>query len=312
MIKITDILTEGGNVFDLAGPIDRDNIKPTVKEFMKELIRIFPKAKRHFGNMKTLGSVGKKPVSGDIDLALSSSAFDNLEEWGIEREKVNELFEKFKKRSRNASDEMLMRRAFITAAGQEIENKSDILDISFKSTGGGSLFFAFPQFTPDGEQTDKYVQIDVNVGDVDWLSFSYYSDTYDGNVKGLHRTQLILSLFGKKGYLFNHNYGVKDKETGEIVARTSKEAIDLLNKIYDMDIDATTLQNYHTLHDYIKKNLTDEDLNNVYDSYIKILDKTRADIPEDLQQYWIDNQERLNLTGKFLPDTSNLKKYATQ
>jgi hypothetical protein len=43
-----------------------------------------------------------------------------------------------------------------------------------------------------------------------------------------------------------------------------------------------------------------------------ILDRTRADIPEDLQAYWIDNQERLKLTGKFLPDNSKLKKYATQ
>ena len=40
--------------------------------------------------------------------------------------------------------------------------------------------------------------------------------------------------------------------------------------------------------------------------YLKILDSTRTDIPENLQQYWIDNQERLGLKGKFLPDVSNL------
>jgi hypothetical protein len=47
----------------------------------------------------------------------------------------------------------------------------------------------------------------------------------------------------------------------------------------------------------------------VYDTYLRILDKTRADIPEDLQEYWIQNQDRLALTGKFLPDNSNLAQY---
>jgi hypothetical protein len=48
------------------------------------------------------------------------------------------------------------------------------------------------------------------------------------------------------------------------------------------------------------------------DSYLKILDSTRADIPDNLQQYWIDNQSRLVLKGKFLPDTSNLVKYKVE
>jgi hypothetical protein len=55
--------------------------------------------------------------------------------------------------------------------------------------------------------------------------------------------------------------------------------------------------------------LSQQDLNDVYDTYLKILDSTRCDIPEDLQQYWIDNQERLGLKGKFLPDNSNLTQY---
>ena len=61
----------------------------------------------------------------------------------------------------------------------------------------------------------------------------------------------------------------------------------------------------------LKSNLSEEDVNGIFDTYLRILDKTRADIPEDLQQYWIDNQQRLNLTGKFLPEDSNLVKYKT-
>ena len=62
----------------------------------------------------------------------------------------------------------------------------------------------------------------------------------------------------------------------------------------------------------LKSNLSEQDLNKVYDIYLKILDSTRADIPEDLQDYWIANQERLQLKGKFLPDDSNLVKYKVQ
>ena len=63
--------------------------------------------------------------------------------------------------------------------------------------------------------------------------------------------------------------------------------------------------------DYIKDNLPTDKLNGILDRYLKILDSTRADIPNDLQQYWIDNQDRLGLKGKFLPDNSNLTKYKT-
>ena len=61
--------------------------------------------------------------------------------------------------------------------------------------------------------------------------------------------------------------------------------------------------------DYLKKNLANDDLHGIYDKYLKILDSTRADIPEDLQQYWIENKDRLGLKGKYLPDDSKLKKY---
>ena len=59
----------------------------------------------------------------------------------------------------------------------------------------------------------------------------------------------------------------------------------------------------------VRSKLSPEDLSGVFDAYLKILDSTRADIPEDLQEYWIANQQRLNLKGKFLPDDSKLVKY---
>lgn len=43
------------------------------------------------------------------------------------------------------------------------------------------------------------------------------------------------------------------------------------------------------------------------DIYLKILDSTRADIPDDLQVEWKKRRAKLGLTGKFLPDNSALK-----
>ena len=134
-------------------------------------------------------------------------------------------------------------------------------------------------------------------------------NTYAGNVKGLHRTQLLVSLFSNKGYTFSHNYGVKSRESQEIVASNPQQAIEVLNKEYGLNLDKETVGDYFKLIEALEAGLSPEDINRVYDIYLKILDSTRADIPEDLQSYWIENQDRLDLKGKFLPDNSNLIKY---
>lgn len=299
----------GGNIFDSTKPIKKEHIKPTMKNFLIQFKNIFPKAEPHFGGMKTLGSVGKKDYSGDIDLALSGKSFDNIEDWGLDKEYVTKLFEGFKKRSRTATDEQIMKRAVIVAIAQKIEESNSDILVDVKGSGSGALFLAFPQFDENNEEVGDNVQIDVNVGDVDWLEFAYYSSTYKGNVKGLHRTQLMLAMFANKGYTFSHNYGVKNKETQEIVANNPKQAIDLLNREYNLNLDLASLSDYFKLIEELRNNLSKEELESILDRYIKILDRTRADIPEDLQNYWIEKQEELGLKGKFLPDNSNLIKY---
>lgn len=296
----------GGNVFYGSAPIKKEDIKPTLSRFIKEFIRVFPKAKGHFEGMKTLGSVGKKDVSGDIDLALDEKAFSNLKDWGLSAKEVEERYEAYRKRARTATKSQLMKRAVMVSIGEKLEIESELISVDTKGSGAGAIFCQFPQYNSEGEEIGKKVQIDVNVGNLDWLSFAYYSDSYQGNVKGLHRTQLMLSLFAHKGYVFSHNYGVKNKETQEIVAKSSKEAIALLNTLYDFNISPDILNNYFKLQEFLKKNLDEDTLHAIWDRYLKILDSTRCDVPEDLQSYWLDNQDRLGLTGKFLPDNSKL------
>lgn len=301
----------GGNVFGTTASIKREDIKPTLKEFLKQFKQVFPKAEAHFSGMKTIGSVGKKDVSGDIDLVLAGSSFDDVDDWGLDRNHIMKLFEAFKKRARTASDEQLMRRAVVVAAAEVLQNSNTDIVPDMKGAGSGQLFLMFPQYNEAGETNGTSVQIDINIGDVDWLEFSHYSAVYKGNVKGLHRTQLLVSMFSHGGYTFSHANGVKDKETGEVVATTPQQAIEVLNKRYGLNLTKDSVANYFDVMEALRSNLSPEDLNGIFDTYLKILDKTRADIPEDLQQYWIDNQERLGLTGKFLPDDSNLVKYKT-
>lgn len=312
-IKFTNrhmIVSEGGNVFkDIhSEPINKEDIRPTLKEFFRELSKIFPKASKHFGDVKTLGSVGKKSVSGDIDLALDENALKNLEDWNVDKTEVDNLYKTFKKKSRTATDAMIVKRAVIHLIAKQIEEKSNLINVDTKQAGQGTLFTQFPQFNSKGEKLDRYVQIDVNIGNVPWLLFSYYSDAYPegSNVKGLHRTQLIVHLFTNKGYTFNHGNGVKIKSTGEVVANTPEEAIQVLNKAYRFNLDRETLNNYYKLQDYLKDHIQQDELNHIYDIYLKTLDSTRCDIPNDLQNYWLDNQQRLGLTGKFLPSSSKL------
>lgn len=302
----------GGNVFGTTDKIKREDIKPTLLNFLKEFKRLFPQAEPHFRQMQTLGSVGKKEVSGDIDLAISDKSFDKIQDWGLDQAHVQELFELFKKRSRTASEEQLMKRAVIVAIAEKIQDADTDLAVDVKGSASGALFLQAPQYNEAGEQLNRNVQIDINVGDVDWLKFAYYSSVYSGNVKGLHRTQLLVALFANKGYIFSHNYGVKNRDTQEVEAKTPSEAIELLNKLYKADFTPEILENYFSVMEALKSNLSEQDLNKVYDIYLKILDSTRTDIPEDLQDYWIANQERLQLKGKFLPDDSNLVKYKVQ
>ena len=317
MISLIELLKsitlEGGNVFGTTSSIKKEYIQPTLKQFIAELNKIYPKVKFNFN---TLGSVGKKDESGDIDLGLSVDQFMDkngnplLANWNIDKAEFDALYEKIRKRSRSSSEAQSKLRAMLELIATNLEEKSDYISTDLKAAGNGSIFCNFPQYNEKGEMlNDKSVQIDINVGNLDWLNFSYYSNTYKDNVKGLHRTQLMVAMFQALNKTFSHGTGVKDKETGDIVATNPQEALAVLNQGFKLNLSQDVLNDYFELMDVLKKKLPKEKLNQILDTYLRILDSTRADIPLDLQEYWIANQSRLGLKGKFLPDDSNLNKY---
>jgi hypothetical protein len=309
MIKLIslfkDIILEGGNVFGTTHRIKKEDIPPTLDKFVEELGRIFPNKKDTF-EFQTLGSVGQKADSGDIDLAYKGSNLlkdgePDLEGWDINPNDFQKLYDTIRGRAKSATEEQSTKRAMLELIAQKVIDKEGPIKADTKSAGNGSLFFEFPQYNAAGKQLEnKYVQIDINVGDPEWLKFSYFSKGYIGNIKGLHRTQLLVALFTNKGLSFNHNQGVKDKG-GKILAKNPQQVLDLLNEIYGIDISQDIIYDYSELMKYLEENLSEQELHSIYDIYLKILDRTRADIPEHLQDYWIKNQQRLGLKGTYLP-----------
>ena len=312
-------ITEGGNVFKgQTSRIKKENIDPTLDAYFKELAQVFPKKAGIFNEkfFNPVGSVRKVEESGDIDLAVDSSTILDKEmsdksilEWGIDPKAVMAEFEALKKRARTATPEQLRMKAFLKMLAKQINAKAPTLHTDEAKVTDGNLFGMYPQTDRNGEQLGVGVQIDWMVGNLAWLKFSYYSAARPAgsNVKGLHRTQLMLSAFQVVDLSFNHITGVKDKATGQVIAHDPDRALKVLGERLGFKITQADVEDYYKLHKLLKAKMKPDDYSRLLDIYFKILDSTRADIPDDLQDEWLTRKDRLGLTGKFLPDTSALK-----
>jgi len=258
--------------------------------------------------------------AGDIDLAISSHSIVDQEitpasiiEWGIDPDAVAKQFEIFQKRAKTSTPQQILMRAFLQELVRYINANAPSLYCDEKKVTDGNIFGVYPQVTPAGKHVGIGVQIDWMVGNLEWLKFTYHSAPYahHSNVKGLHRTQLMLSAFQVAGLSLNHVSGVKDKESGEVIAHVPDKALKILSEKLGFEISRNDTEDYYKLHHLFKTHMDAQQYNSLLNIYFNILDKTRADIPDDLQDEWIKRQDTLGLTGKFLPDTSALVKYRT-
>jgi hypothetical protein len=116
----------------------------------------------------------------------------------------------------------------------------------------------------------------------------------------------MLAAFQVADLSFNHVSGVKDKHTGQVVANKPGSALTILGNRLGFEISQSVTEDYYQLHLLFQTKMRSSDYDQMIDTYFKILDSTRADIPDNLQSQWMDRQGRLGLTGKFLPETSAL------
>ena len=350
-------LTEGGHLFG-ADPIEQKNIKSTAETYFKELQRLFPKKAGVFvyNQNNLLGSAFKKDgPSGDIDVAFSAAEFykGNITDWNLNPEAVEAKTKDLLSRAINykkavkagdikaAEHYMFLKQQEATniLLSSYINDHSEIIVAKPEEAKGNMIMTAIPQFDETGQMVKSkatnatlMAQIDLNIGNLDWLKFSSFSADYRRNVKnmsaelqhaygnfdqsphksevkGAHRTQLMLSIFEYLGLSFSHHDGVKDKATGQIVATDPESAVAVLNSKLNLNgrLTREIIDNYHLLHEFIKKNLPTDAYQKIIDIFLKNrLESQRLDIPSDLVDYWKANKARLGLTGKFNSNVQGL------
>jgi hypothetical protein len=296
---LRDIISEGGNVFKNTEfdtqNITLNNIAPTIKKLVEDLGKIFPNKKSSFNSLNDksnwLGSTGRKPQSGDVDIAYSSEYFikngkADTNGWGINIEEYNSLYEKYKKASRTATDDQIQLRTLINLIVNKINSGGTDLYASDKASGAGSIHLSYPQYTTSGEKLDLRSQIDLDIGDMDWLKFRFNSELPedDPNIKGLHRGQLMLAMFAATGYTFKSGRGFIRKETGETIADKPQGALEVFNQEYKpkQSLTLDIINNYNKLMSYINNNLKPEDKDKTLNMFKEALRRAGAYVPNNI------------------------------
>ena len=275
----------GGNIFkDRATSIEAQNIQPTIQAYREFLSSVFPQKAEAFNFFEPVGSAGKKPVSGDLDLAIDSSHIvesftgDELAKWGVDYDDWNDLYTKIHKRARTATYEMSKMRALLTLISKKMASAG--MDIGPRVTAG-NIFSCFPQHNTDGRTTRDFVQIDWMVGNIDWLRWAYYSCS-DTNLKGLHRTQFIVACLSAKDYTFNHFSGIKKKGASYWLIHDPESAVALMSELYG-GIDISQTYRFKDLHSWLHKVSSPGEYRDVIIKYRDILKLAKAEIPDILK-----------------------------
>jgi hypothetical protein len=293
------LIKEGGNVFKNseydAQNILLNNIQPTVNKFAEDLGKLFPSKRISFKELTDknnwLGSTGRKPESGDVDLAYTSDNFfingkPDTKGWELDENEFNTLYEKLKKASRVATVEQIQIKALVQLIVKKINSNRGDLFASDKASGAGSIHFSYPQYTPSGEKLDTRAQLDLDIGDMDWLKFRFNSELpkEDPQIKGLHRGQLMLAMFAATGYTFKSGKGFVRKDTGEIIADKPQSAMEVFNDKYKPQAPLTLeiINNYNKLMDYVKNNLKPEDKDATLNMFREALKRAEAYVPDNI------------------------------
>ena len=269
-----EILSEGGSMPGV-GAIHIDEINPTLIPLEKELgIDL---------RNNTLGSVGKREFSGDIDVALK-----------IDADKIPEFVERLKK-------------------------SSQIMDIAKSSVIMTKVKIAnFDETKEDGRPRTGYVQVDFMPGDPDWLKTYYHSpNEKDSQYKGVYRNLMIASIAGEykvenseetiddgrplqsKRFMFSPRDGLvrvlrrpvpaksgngyTKKNNNKIIAGPWKSADDIAKNL-GLD-NGEDLYSYETLVKVIKKNLSPEDQKNIFTAFTRNNTIKGMGIPPDIQEF---------------------------
>ena len=176
--KRPKMLNEGGNVFrdsdknPLTQRINLPDIDPTIK-WLEPIVGLDLIDNK-------LGTTGKKPSSGDLDLSVDESAYTK-----------EEIYNKL-------------------VAWAKQHHPEDKLK-SWVAKSGISVHFKTPI---NGDENQGFVQTDLMFGDPEYMAWSSMGEP--GNAyRGQHRMILLNSIASAKGYKWQGFTGLTHRKTGE-------------------------------------------------------------------------------------------------
>ena len=201
----------GGNVFktkegqELTQRINQVDVLPTVQWL--ESITGLPLV----DNM--LGTTGKNPTSGDLDLAVD--------------EKKTSKEEIFKRLSNWCTTNNLDSRDFVRKSGVSVHFKTPI----------------------KGNPKLGFVQSDFMLGDPDWQKFAMQGGAPNSPYKGASKHVLMASIAKAHGLKWSFNQGLTSRTTGNVV---SKDPDEIARYLLGPDANRTDLSTVETILEKIK------------------------------------------------------------
>ena len=225
------ILKEGGNVFkDPNGQLATQRInKADVAPTLAWLEKITGLDLQN--NM--LGTTGKAPTSGDLDVAVDQSKIskdqlaDKLSQWAI-------------------------------------QNKQDPKQWVRKS--GVSVHFKTPI---KGSAKNGFVQTDLMFGEPEWMRWSMQGGTPGSEYKGVDRHILMASIAKALGYKWSFKAGLLNRETNELITKDPTKIAQLL--LGQQGVTAKDLDSVETIHAKIKSRSDyDQLVADAKDSFAKV------------------------------------------
>jgi hypothetical protein len=205
------MLKEGGNIFKgaegelLTGRINLADVLPTVK-WLEGITGLSLQ-----DNM--LGTTGKAPTSGDLDL-------------GVDENKISKD-ELVSKLSQWAQSQQQDAKQWIRKSGISVHFKTPIA----------------------GDVKKGYVQTDFMFGEPTWQKFSLQGGVTGSEYKGMDRHILLASIAKALGYRWSHNYGLLNRESNQPVSKDPDRIAQLL---LGVDHTAKDLVSVESIHKIIK------------------------------------------------------------
>lgn len=299
-MKFSEIVfLEGGGLGSSKGAerIKKEDIDLTFKNFCKNFKKL---TSIDISNSKFLGSVGKKETSGDIDCALSKDVSKKIVEWLKEKFYLFDKHQQFLNRMKDDNDkEIKSILNFSKSVSSPFNKIKNLYCVGFKIDDSSPLMinFVFSQFdNTTKKENGKMVQIDLNFGNVDWLSFVYNAELENNQnsereIKGMHRTQLIKSiinnLHGEHTFAFQKGFKINNS-----LIEDKDKLIELISNGLGVKVTESDLKNYTSIIKVLKQCKDRKLVKNIFEYFLNIINSEK---PINLKKLYIPTKKDFGL-----------------